>query len=67
MGSFFDTCKEIVIACKDTDTTEYREYQQQKQIHKYQKKAAKRNKRKVAALTATHYSLKKINEFIDDK
>lgn len=67
MGNFFDTCKEIVEACKEIDTTEYREYQQQKKIHKYQKKAAKRNKRKVAALTATHYTLKKINDFIDEK
>ena len=32
MGNFFDTCKEIVEACKETDTTEYIEYQQQKKI-----------------------------------
>ncbi len=66
-NSFFDNCKEIVEACKEVDLTDYREYQQQKRICKYQKKVDKRNKRKLAALTAAHYSLKKINDFMNDK
>lgn len=62
----FDNLKEIVEACKEVDTTEYRQYQQQKKVYKHQKKINKRKKRQVAALTVAHYSLNKINEFIYD-
>lgn len=55
MGNFFDTCKEIVEACKETDTTEYIEYQQQKKIHKYQKKQPNVTKEKYQKKTKKYF------------
>jgi len=64
--AFFDEFKDFIEACKDCDTTDFREHQRQKKICKYQKKVNKRRKREIAALTVAHYSLNKVNGFIKD-